>query len=271
MKKSAITDTPDGNHVSNLAPISEKNKSASNEEYKQKQETIKLTEPRNVPKEDEIFEEIEINQATLIRNLIGFAIFVALLILVDEIYLVGLIGMVLFVFLNPGKKKGKYHLKLSEYLTRVDYKLVYFFMCLFVLVSLMEMNGTIEILESQFEALNLQSVFWLSVLILLVTSLLSGFLDNAPVTIIFIPIIRILVNQVGYDLTPLIIAFILGINLGGNFLPQGSACDMMTLELSQKHCVNDLTYRKLTKVGGFFALLHIVLGIIYLALVVFVF
>ena len=67
------------------------------------------------------------------------------------------------------------------------------------------------------------------------------------------------------------IAFILGINLGGNFLPQGSAADMMTLELSQQHCVEDLTYQKLTIVGGLFALLHIVLGIGYLALYIYVF
>ena len=58
-------------------------------------------------------------------------------------------------------------------------------------------------------------------------------------------------------------------NLGGNFLPQGSAADMMTLELSKKYCVEDLTYKKLTKVGGLFALIHIILGIIYLAIIVF--
>ncbi len=74
-----------------------------------------------------------------------------------------------------------------------------------------------------------------------------------------------------FEFLPLLIAFVLGVNLGGNFLPQGSAADMMTLELSKKYCVEDLTYKKLTKIGGLFALIHIILGIIYLALVVFIF
>jgi Na+/H+ antiporter NhaD/arsenite permease-like protein len=68
-----------------------------------------------------------------------------------------------------------------------------------------------------------------------------------------------------------LIAFILGINLGGNILPQGSAADMMTLELSKKYCADDLNYKRLLKVGGLFAIYHIILGIGYLAIVIFLF
>ncbi len=214
--------------------------------------------------------DVTIESKVVIKNLIGFVIFIILLIVIEEIYVVGLIGMVLFVFLNAEKKEnGHYHPQLSRYLSKVDYKLIYFFMCLFILVFLMEKNGTVELIEIQFERFNSSNIFWLSVILLIVTSLLSGFLDNAPVTIIFLPIINILSDGATGELTPLLMAFILGINLGGNFLPQGSACDMMTLELSRKHCVNDLTYRRLTKIGGLFALLHILLGIGYLAAVIY--
>lgn len=104
-------------------------------------------------------------------------------------------------------------------------------------------------------------------IILLITSILSGFLDNVPVTVLFIPVIQVLIGT-GYASTPLLIAFILGINLGGNIFPQGSAADMMTLELSGKYCVEDMNYKELLKVGGTFALLHITLGIIYLAVII---
>jgi len=63
----------------------------------------------------------------------------------------------------------------------------------------------------------------------------------------------------------------LGINLGGNILPQGSAADMMTLELSKKYCADDLNYKRLFKVGGIFAIFHIILGIGYLALMIYFF
>ncbi len=114
------------------------------------------------------------------------------------------------------------------------------------------------------------NLFLLSLLILILTSILSAFLDNVPVTVLFIPIIHVLIGT-GFSSVPLLIAFILGINLGGNFLPQGSAADMMTLDLSTKYCVEGLNYKKLLKVGGLFALLHIFLGVVYLALIIFIF
>jgi len=103
------------------------------------------------------------------------------------------------------------------------------------------------------------------------TSILSGFMDNAPVTLIFLPIITLLIGLPSYsaNFTPIIFSFILGINLGGNFLPQGSAADMMTLEIAREYCVHDLSYKKLFKVGGLFAALHIIIGICYLAMIIF--
>lgn len=217
-------------------------------------------------------EEISVNRRVLIKNLIGLIGFIAMLVFIHAIHVAGLLGMLLFVFLNAEKHpNGIYHPKLSQYLRRVDYKLVYFFICLFILVYCMEINGTITQLEFLIERMNLSNIFLLSIFIVIFTSILSGFLDNAPVTIIFMPILSILIENGGFAKTPLIIAFILGINLGGNFLPQGSAPDMMTLELSTKYCVKDVTYKKLTKLGGLFALFHVILGIIYLAFLIYVF
>jgi Na+/H+ antiporter NhaD/arsenite permease-like protein len=222
---------------------------------------------------DHLLDEDKIEKDVFIKNLIALVIFVVLLILIPELYLAGLIGLLIFVLINPVRKendKKKKSISLSYYLSKVDYKLIYFFMCLFIFVGLMELNGTIGFLESIIENLSSQNEFILALIILITTSVLSGFLDNTPVTIIFIPIIQILIGLPQFYRGPIVIAFILGINLGGNFLPQGSAADLMTLEISRKNNVNDLSYKRLFKVGGLFALFHVLLGIGYLALLVFV-
>jgi len=103
-----------------------------------------------------------------------------------------------------------------------------------------------------------------------ITSILSGLLDNLPVTILFLPILQVLMDA-GFSVTPILVAFILGINLGGNILPQGSAADMMTLELSAKYCVDEMNYKRLLKTGGIFAIYHIILGVSYLAIIIFFF
>ncbi|MBD3351859.1 MAG: TRAP transporter large permease subunit [Candidatus Lokiarchaeota archaeon] len=218
--------------------------------------------------------EVNVKEKVFRKNVLGLLIFIILLVILPNIYLPALIGALVFVFLNPVKsqKKGETssHPSISYYFKKVDYKLIYFFICLFILVGLMEENGLIDVLGDFILNLGVGNIFFLSVIILLVTSVLSGFMDNAPVTIIFLPIIGILISDMGLEASPLIIAFVLGINLGGNFLPQGSACDMMTLEIANEHCVEGLTYRRLFKIGGMFALFHVLLGIIYLAFIVFV-
>ena len=226
------------------------------------------------PLKQEHFEEHElvileepIEKKVFNRNIIGLAVFFILLILINNILFVGLLSLLLFVFINPrlnaaGKKKPA----ISYYLKQVDFKLIFFFISLFVLVFSFEKAGIIDLLEIFVLSIIPSNLFLLSVLILVFTSLLSGLLDNVPVTVLFLPIIEVLTQPpVEFASAPLLIAFILGINLGGNILPQGSAADMMTLELSQKYCADDLNYKRLFKVGGIFAVLHILLGVGYLA------
>jgi Na+/H+ antiporter NhaD/arsenite permease-like protein len=222
--------------------------------------------------EPTLLEDISADPWIFKKNLIGLVVFVFMLLLIPHVHIVGLIGMVMFVFLNPRTdKQGKKRPQITYFMAKVDYKLIYFFMCLFILVHLMEINGTVLLLEELIVNSTPDDIFVVAIVVVIITSVLSGFMDNAPVTIIFLPIIKILIESGGFESLPLIIAFVLGINLGGNFLPQGSAADMMTLELAQKHCVTDLSYKRLTKVGGLFALLHVLIGIGYLAFIIYVF
>ncbi len=237
-------------------------------------------EENEEPQEIEHYEDHElvileepIDKKIFYRNIIGLAIFFILLIFIQNILFVGLLGMLLFVFINPrfntaGKKKPD----ISFYLTKVDFKLIFFFISLFVLIFSFEKAGIITLLENFVLAITPSNLFLLCVMILVITSVLSGLLDNVPVTILFIPIIEVLTEPpVAFSTIPMLIAFILGINLGGNILPQGSAADMMTLELSKRYCADDLNYKRLLKVGGLFAIYHIILGIGYLALMIFFF
>ncbi len=227
--------------------------------------------------DEEIAEEVLLDQPNIekkkfIINLVCLGILIILLIFIPELYLAGLISALIFVLANPVKnERGKSTVSLSKYLSNVDYKLIYFFICLFIFVGLLEINGTIAFIEQIIENISAESEFILALIILITTSVLSGLIDNTPVTIMFIPIVRVLFNLPEFYLGPIVVAFILGINLGGNFLPQGTAADMMTLEISRANKVQDLSYKRLFRVGGLFALFHVLLGIGYLAVLVFLF
>lgn len=221
---------------------------------------------------DSLLTKSNITQKKFRINLICIGILICLLILIPELYLAGLISALIFVLANPVKDdKEKKTISLSKYLSHVDYKLIYFFICLFIFVGLLEINGTIIFIEQIIENISAENEFILAVIILIVTSVLSGLIDNTPVVIIFIPIVRVLFSLPEFYLGPIVVAFILGINLGGNFLPQGSAADMMTLEISRVNKVVDLSYKRLFKVGSLYAILHVLLGIVYIAVLVILF
>jgi len=222
--------------------------------------------------DDSILTKPNIEKGKFRINLICLGIFIILLILIPELYLAGLIGALIFVLANPVENdNGKKTISLSKYLSHVDYKLIYFFMCLFIFVGLLQINGTIMFIEQIIENISAESEFILAIIILITTSVLSGLIDNTPVVIIFIPILRVLFSLPEFYLGPIVVAFVLGINLGGNFLPQGSAADMMTLEISRINKVRDLSYKRLFRVGSVYAMLHVILGVFYIAVLVFIF
>ena len=235
-------------------------------------------EEYNEPLESEHLKEHEliileeaINPKIFYRNIGALFVFFILLVIIPDILFVGLLGMLIFVFINPRRSEAEEKKPdISYYFTKVDFKMVFFFISLFVLVFCLEKVGLISIVENFILFIVPDNLFLLCIFVLILTSILSGFLDNVPVTIFFIPIMQGLIAT-GLPAIPLLISFILGINLGGNILPQGSAADMMTLELSTKYCVDGMNYKRLLKVGGLFAVLHIVLGILYLAVIIFIF
>ena len=223
-------------------------------------------------KGEELIEGGKISPINFYKNLIALIVFILLLIFISEIFLAGILGALIFLIINPIKnKKEKNSISLSYYLNKLDFRLIFFFICLFIFVGLMELNGTIAFFEVILEDLSAQNELILAFIVLVATSVLSGFLDNTPVTIMFIPIISILTGLPEFHRGPIMVAFILGINLGGNFLPQGSAADMMTLQIAQENKVTNLSYKRLTKVGALFALYHIVLGMGYLTIMTFIF
>jgi Na+/H+ antiporter NhaD/arsenite permease-like protein len=70
----------------------------------------------------------------------------------------------------------------------------------------------------------------------------------------------------GYPSVPIYYSLIIAVNIGGNLIPQGAACDVMTLKIAQNHDVENLNFRRLLKVGATFAIIHIILSIGYLSL-----
>jgi len=149
----------------------------------------------------------------------------------------------------------------SDIKNEISWKILIIFAILFILSNSLSRFGFSELISTGLVSLSNDNIYLAVLITLGISTLLSAFLAGTPVTIILLPIISALIGE-GFFPNPIIIAFIGGVNMAGNFLPQGSACDLLTLSLAKKYKVVNLDYRRLLKYGAFFATFHffIILG-----------
>jgi len=198
------------------------------------------------------------NKKLFYINSIGIIITIILFAVLPLIYLTAAISAFILILIN--KKYTKKNT--SDLLKDVEWEIIFFFISLYVVIGCLTAAGFEELFTGiPFDVLN---PFMLSLVILIIVSLISGFVANTPTALIFIPIIEFL--QGSFPSIPLLYSFIIGINLGGNLIPQGAACDMMTLKIAQKYDVENMNFKRLLKVGATFAIIHIILSIGYLFL-----
>ena len=149
----------------------------------------------------------------------------------------------------------------SDIKNEIAWKILIIFAVLFILSNSLSRFGFSELISTGLVSLSNDNIYLAVLITLGISTLLSAFLAGTPVTIILLPIISAIVGE-GFFPNPIIIAFIGGVNMAGNFLPQGSACDLLTLSLAKKYKVVNLDYRRLLKYGALFATIHffIILG-----------
>lgn len=202
-----------------------------------------------------------VNKKQFVLNWIYFGLVIVGLIIIPDAYLVALVGVILVSILN--RKQFAENLK-----TAVDWKLITFLIATFLLIGTMIINGTFVIINNFVEKVIPTSELLASFVVLISISMLSGLLAQVPTALVMIAILQQLYNVAGGGVIPSIIqiAFILGINIGSNFLPQGAAVDLMALNLAKKNNVEGFNYKTLLKNGSFITVFHIVNSIIYMTI-----
>ena len=138
-----------------------------------------------------------------------------------------------------------------------------------VTIGTMDINGTFNYIGQWVGAILSENLLLAAITVLFLIAVLSGFLAQVPTAIVFITLLqKIYVENLGMDSVPdiIIMAFLLGINIGSNFLPQGAACDLVTLNLAKKNLVKRFTYRDLLVNGTKITLFHIMNSCIFLTI-----
>ncbi|MFX0104686.1 MAG: SLC13 family permease [Candidatus Hodarchaeota archaeon] len=202
------------------------------------------------------------NKKMFYFNGIAIIITIILFAILPLLYLTAACSALILVLVNRSYTKKP----MSELLKDIEWEIIFFFISLYIVIGCLLEAG----FQDLFAAIPFQTFnpFLISFLILIIISFISGVVANTPTALIFIPIISTLIDTFNFSPVPLLFAFIIGINLGGNFIPQGAACDMMTLKIARDSGVENMSYKRLLKMGGTFALIHLGISIIFLLIFV---
>jgi Na+/H+ antiporter NhaD/arsenite permease-like protein len=194
-----------------------------------------------------------IDRKKFIANFIYFIVVIICFFIFPQAYLVAMAGAIVISLLN---KKP-----FVDTLEKVDWKVICFLVAMFLLIGCMQINGTFDYIKLGAEYIIPDDVFWAAVVIMLMIGVLSGFLAQIPTAIVFITLLLGM-----YEVVPPIIlmGLILGINIGSNFLPQGAACDLITLNLAAENGIEGFNYKTLLKNGSKMTLIHIATSVFYL-------
>ena len=159
----------------------------------------------------------------------------------------------------------------SDYLSGVEWETLLFFIGLFVMVGALVKTGVVhQLARLAIEATGGQPLFT-TMLILVVSFVLSGIINNVPYAATMAPIVAQLVPSMAAGVHPQVLwwALVLGTDLGGNLTAVGASANVVILGIARR-ADSPISFWEFTRKGAIVAAISIGLSAIYLWLRYFV-
>ncbi|MCB0101751.1 MAG: ArsB/NhaD family transporter [Anaerolineales bacterium] len=122
---------------------------------------------------------------------------------------------------------------LQDILKRVEWSVLVFFGSLFIMVGGLEHSGVLGVVVKQFSAVSDISPILFGIIMIWIVAALSAVVDNVPITIALIPVIKGL-GELGMNMNPLWWALVFGAGFGGNGTIIGATANIIVASLSEK-------------------------------------
>ena len=192
--------------------------------------------------------------AILLYVIIGFAVF-------NDPAIIAVTGALLLIILTKFSPE-----RLPE---GVDWETFFFLIGLFIIVGSLEHVGIIKMISDYLTPIIKSNAFLGMLLILWSAGILSGFLDNIALTLIYIPLIMDLSPAFG-PIAPLVwIALILGTNLGGELTPIGSPTTLITMGYAKENGII-IEFKEFLVYGAIVSLLNLTIATVYIFYIMFI-
>ncbi|MDE5582366.1 MAG: citrate transporter [Ruminococcus sp.] len=120
-------------------------------------------------------------------------------------------------------------------LKKVDYKTMFFFIGLFVVVGGLEETGILVLIADFIEKISGGNIMLMIAIILWVSAIASAFVDNIPFAATMVPVIQSLAETSGVPLATLAWTLSIGTDIGGSATPIGASANVVGTSVSAKN------------------------------------
>lgn len=141
----------------------------------------------------------------------------------------GIIGLA-WHFLSQKKSAGE----IWKLVKGLDWETIFFLMGIFVVVGALSESGLLLDFANFLSRVTGGSKLGAFVLILLVSIILSGFIDNVPYIIVMLPVAASLAKSAGSAPELYMFALLVGSCLGGNLTPYGASANVVAMGIIKK-------------------------------------
>lgn len=126
-------------------------------------------------------------------------------------------------------------LRPAKVLHEVEWKTIFFFTGLFIMVGGLKETGVIDAIARGVVNITHGDIVLMSLTILWVSAIASAFIDNIPFVATMIPVLKDVAVISGIDLTPVWWSLSLGACLGGNGTIIGASANVIAVGLAEEH------------------------------------
>lgn len=124
--------------------------------------------------------------------------------------------------------------------------------CMFILSAALERTGVIEALGNWFEKLAGNSPTRMLIAMMALVAILSGFVNNTPVVVVFMPIVLGLCRKRDYKASKYLIPLSYAAIAGGTMTIIGTSTNLIAVGIAEKHGLNSLGMFSITPLGILF-------------------
>ncbi len=164
------------------------------------------------------------------------------------------VAMILFVITE---------VDVEEMLLEIEWSTLLFFTGLFILVGVLEEKGVIDWMAHNIFMRVGDNPYVIVLMVLWVSGIVSGFLDNIPFTITMIPIVRLILESNPIPNNILWWALSLGACLGGNLTMIGASANIVSVGMAKKFKQN-ISFLEFAKQSAVISIITLIIASAYL-------